>query len=185
VDEANVGGEEMLIKFFRECQLMAGLHHRNITQFIGVWFPEGSSVPAIVMEKLEMSLDDLLVGVTDVLFSLKLSILADVCRGLHYLHTHYPPVLHRDLTARNVLLTGRLVAKITDLGNSRILGVVSKSNSSGTVDASMTRAPGTLVYMAPEATSEACFYGPALDIFSFGHLALYTITQVQTIGWAL
>ena len=181
VDELNDGAEEMVLKFLKECQLMAKLHHQNITQFVGVWFPEGASIPAIVMERLQMSLDNLLVGVADIEMSLKLSVLADVSMGLHYLHTHSPPVLHRDLTARNVLLTDCLVAKITDLGNSRILGVVSKCKSSGSCDARMTRAPGTLVYMAPEATSEVCCYGPALDIFSFGHLALYTITQVQTM----
>ena len=38
--------------------------------------------------------------------------------------------------------------------------------------------PGTLVYMPPEARDDRHRYGPSLDIFSFGHLALFTITQV-------
>ena len=41
--------------------------------------------------------------------------------------------------------------------------------------------PGTLAYMPPESFDEHSRYGPQLDIFSFGHLALFTLTQVRRI----
>ena len=41
-----------------------------------------------------------------------------------------------------------------------------------------TKAPGTQYYMPPDALSDNPQYGVELDVFSFGHLALYTITQV-------
>ena len=44
--------------------------------------------------------------------SLKCSVLEDVASGLLYLHERQPPVIHRDLTSKNVLLTSSLVAKI-------------------------------------------------------------------------
>ena len=63
-------------------------------------------------------------------------------------------------------------AKITDFGCSRMIDM-----SPGQV-ARLTKHPGTLVYMPPEALNDSHEYGPSLDVFSFGHLALYTITQV-------
>ena len=59
----------------------------------------------------------------------KLSILQDVSRGLIYLHSRAPAVIHRDLTARNVLLDSAMRAKIADLGNSRIVHLLMKSLS--------------------------------------------------------
>ena len=81
--------------------------------------------------------------------------------------------MHRDLTAKNVLLTSSLVAKITDMGNSRIIDM-----RPGQMARTLTNLPGTLVYMPPEALDDRSRYGPSLDIFSFGHLALFTIIQV-------
>ena len=40
----------------------------------------------------------------------------------------------------------------------------------------MTSNPGTLDYMPPEAL-ECGVYDQKLDVFSFGHLAIYTIIQ--------
>eukprot|EP00731_Ephydatia_muelleri_P035807 Em0162g13a len=74
----------------------------------------------------------------------KISIMLDVLKGLAYLHNRSPAVIHRDLSAKNVLLTADMMAKITDFGVSRIVtrawpGVNSTQNI------------GTLVYMPPEA----------------------------------
>ena len=80
-------------------------------------------------------------------------------------HAHDPQIIHRDLTAKNVLLTSSLVAKITDLGNSRIVTL-----QPGQLARTLSRLPGTLAYMPPEALSSSARYGPSLDIFSFGHL---------------
>ena len=75
------------------------------------------------MEKLDGSLDDLIETVPNISLILKTSILEDVARGLLYLHKHDPPIVHRDLTAKNVLLTSSLVAKVTDFGNSRTVSI--------------------------------------------------------------
>ena len=103
----------------------------------------------------------------------RLSWLEGVGCGLSYLHELSPPIIHRDLTATNVLLTSYLVAKVSDVGNSKILELEPDQHAR-----TMTKQPGTPIYMAPEAMSERHRYGTPLDIFSFGCLALFTLIQV-------
>ena len=156
---------------------MAEMRHPHIVQFLGVCFLEGSTLPVLVMERLDSSLDDLLETSPGLPLALKQSLLADVARGLLYIHTRNTPIVHRDLSARNVLLTSSLVAKISDLGNARIVNL-----QSGQLARTLTRLPGTVSYMPPESFDGGSQYGPRLDIFSFGHLALFTLTQVRVLA---
>ena len=167
---------DIAAKYVQECQLMSDLHHPNIIQFLGVCFLPNCQLPLLVMEKLDGNLDDLLETVPNIPFTLKCSILGDVARGLLYLHKRTPQIIHRDITAKNVLLTSSLVGKITDLGNSRIVNVLP-----GQLAQTLSRNPGTLVYMPPEALTAAARYGPSLDIFSFGHLGIFVGLQVYLI----
>jgi len=158
-------------------QMMAEMRHPHVVQFLGLCFLEGSILPVLVMERLDSSLDDLLESTPGLPLTLKQSLLVDVVRGLLYLHTRNPPVVHRDLSARNILLTSSLVAKVSDLGNARIVNL-----QPGQLARTLTRIPGTMAYMPPEAFDQCSQYGPRLDIFSFGHLTLFTLTQVRE-GW--
>ena len=173
LDAGNVGVRNITQKYLQECQLMSDLRHPNITLFLGVCFLPDCQLPVLLMERLDGSLDDVLETVPNIPLMLKRSILEDVSRGLLYLHTHDPQIIHRDLTAKNVLLTSSLVAKITDFGNARIVNL-----QPGQLARTLSRLPGTQVYMPPEALSASSRYGPSLDVFSFGHLALFTLIQV-------
>ena len=177
-DPARVSREQMdksLREFVRECQLMSTLRHPHIVHFLGVCFLPGSRVPALVMEKLETSLHDVLdpdpppPTKTFIPLSLKCSILHNVASGLSFLHSHSPPIIHRDLSASNVLLTGGMVAKISDLGMARIVP--------GLRAATMTKAPGTSVYMPPEALDDESRYDVSIDVFSIGVLAMFVLAQ--------
>ncbi len=169
----NLGNEvvqETIETYRQECQLMANLRHPHVTQFLGLCFLEDSNIPLLVMERLTMSVNDLLENAPTIPLTIK-AVITDTCSGLVYLHSMASPIVHRDLTARNVLLTTSLTAKISDLGNSRIL-------RSDKAVQTLTKAPGTAVYMPPEALSESPSYGPSLDVFSFGHLCLFILIQV-------
>ena len=174
VDAGNIRVENVASKYVQECQLMSDLRHPNITLFLGVCFLPDCQLPVLLMERLDGNLDDLIETAPNIPLALKRSILEDVSRGLLYLHKHTPQIIHRDLTAKNVLLTSYFVAKITDLGNSRIVDLQPDQ-----LARTLSRLPGTLVYMPPEALSSPAHYGHSLDIFSFGHLALFTLTQVE------
>ena len=175
-------------EFVRECQLMSTLRHPNIVQFLGVAFFPRSRLPALVMERLLTSLHDLLApdappppgAVTPLSFfsmALKCSVVHNVACGLAYLHERSPPVIHRDLSARNVLLDSEMVAKIADLGMARIVPRVRAA-------ATMTKGPGALVYMPPEAfaptrsNTEKSKYDASIDIFSLGVVTIFTIGGV-------
>ena len=79
--------------------------------------------------------------------------------------------MHQDLTARNVLITSQETAKISDFGNGHILDIDPQSHQT------MTSLPGTLEYMPPEALGASAEYGVSLNVFSFGHLALFVAIQ--------
>ena len=162
--------------FVRECKLTSILRHPHIVKFLGVCYQSRSSteLPALVMECLDTSLHEYLESTVDVPVRMKVSILYDVAQGLLYLHSQEPnPIIHRDLTARNVLLTSKRVAKIADLGVARIVDL-----KPGQLEATMTRGPGNIIYMPPEAMGPHAKYNTSLDVFSFGNLSLFTLTQV-------
>ena len=163
---SDVGPEA--IRFLNECRLLSALKHPHIVQFLGVCFLPGSRIPALVMERLLINLHDLLETRPNIPLSLKHSFLSDVAGGIAYLHTHNPPIIHRDITARNVLLDSAMVAKIADLGVARMVS---------SLEAVMTDEPGTAIYMPPESLVKPPKYGPSIDIFILGVVALFTLTQ--------
>ena len=152
---------------------MLQLSHPNIVQCKGVCLLVDHPLPVLLMERLMTSLHDYLLHQdnSNLPVKRKVSILLDTARGLKYLHSRTPAVIHRDLTAKNVLLDSELRAQITDFGNSRFMDLYPESPES------LTGLPGTLEYMPPEAQGSRITYDPRLDVFSFGHLSLFTITQ--------
>ncbi len=127
----------LLERFVRECTLLSDLRHPHIVQFLGICFLKGSSLPVLVMEYLPHDLDKVLQGTKDLPMSIKHPILCDIARGLAFLHGREPPVIHRDLTAKNILLNSALVAKIADLGVARILDL-----HPGQMEATMSQVRG-------------------------------------------
>ena len=165
------GADRMAATFVAECRLMSTVRHPHIVQFLGVCLLPGSRLPALVMEKLLIDLHNLLENNSAIPLSMKHSILLGVSKGLTYLHTRSPAIIHRDLSARNVLLNSAMVAKIADLGNSRIINVRPSQLMT------MTKNPGNMWYMPPEAQEDASKYNTSIDVFSFGNLTLFTLTQ--------
>ena len=160
-------------KFVNECKLMGTLRHPNVVQFLGLWFSESGS-PAVdtlylVMEKMLTNLHDVLISTPIIPLGLKCSILQDTAQGIVFLHKQNPAVIHRDLSARNVLLNSAMVAKIADMGMARILPA--RDN------AIMTKQPGASVYMPPEALDDEPIYDTSIDVFSLGVLAIFVLAQ--------
>ena len=167
----HVGEKNLIGLFGREHEILARIRHRNIVPYYGICtlFPDNATV--IVMKRMEMNLSVFLEDKNNVDLPLrrKLQLLFHVARGLHHLHTQRPAIIHRDLTATNVLLNSKGVAKIGDFGNSRMVDL-------STTPELLTSNPGTLDYMPQEAL-EGGAYSTSLDIFSFGHLTIFVVIQ--------
>ena len=164
-------------KFLSECTMMSRLRHPHIVQFLGLWFDADSSL-YLVMEKMMTSLHNILepddpksttAASPNIPLGVKISILQDIARGLAFLHKQSPPVIHRDLSARNVLLNSAMTAKIADLGMARIMPPKLK--------ATMTKAPGAYIYMPPEALEDVSKYNASIDIFSLGVLIIFVLAE--------
>ena len=161
--------------FLRECRQCSMLRHPNVIQFLGVYYPTGAGganrmrLPVMVMEMMADSLTSFVDKHEKIPVHIKYSIVHDVSLGLCYLHNHDPPIVHRDLSPNNVLLTAHHVAKISDLGVAKVI----KADSRKT----MTKAPGTVDFMPPEALASSPLYGPPMDVFSFAGIILHTFNQ--------
>ena len=158
--------------FLRECEQSSRLRHTNIVRFFGIYHPPGARVPSLVMERLHCSLTSLLEDNPVVPIGTKLSIIKDVALGLRYLHTRNPPIIHRDLSSNNVLLSKAMEGKIGDLGTARLVDPRRQSR--------MTQAPGTSYFMPPEVLAEDgtnIYYGKELDVYSFGCVMLHALSH--------
>jgi len=156
--------------FYKEINTLASLRHPSIVQFLGVYFRDKSSPPILIMERMWKNLYDLLAEQPKHLpLFIKVHILYDVACGLQYLHGQKKPVVHRDLTATNILLTENLVAKIADLGQAKALEKI--------VGQRLSTAPGNVAYSAPETLKHKPTYDSKLDIFSFGCTVIHLVTE--------
>ena len=161
----------MLERFAGECELLGGLHHPCIVQFLGVWFEQCSRLPMLVMEYLHTTLSACLERYGILPKEISYGILHDVALGLRYLHERSLPIIHRDLSANNVLLASNMNAKLSDLGVAKIFNLTPARMTQMT----QTKAPGTPCYMPPEALTAKPKYTSKIDIYSYGVLIIHTL----------
>ena len=158
-------------RFEEECRLLSQIRHPNIVQFLGVHFQQRAQdavhVPILVMEFLPTNLTSCIEQYSILPKEISYSILHDVAVGLCYLHSQIPPIVHRDLSSNNVLLTPNMTAKISDLGVARILNLTPLQISR------MTQTPGTPAYMPPEVMVANPKYDTRVDEFSYGILMIH------------
>jgi len=144
--------------FAEEIALSAGLSHPNVVSFVGVAWSRVDNL-AMAMEYCHMG--DLRRFLRDTGRLLtwsrdKIRMAVGIAHALRYIHERDPPIIHRDLKSKNVLLTETLEAKIIDFG-------VSRSRKDGF----MTAGIGTPYWIAPEIL-EGKRYTEQADIYSFG-----------------
>jgi serine/threonine-protein kinase TNNI3K len=146
--------------FIAEIKLVAKLEHPKIVAFVGAAWTIEADLQALFEYMEGGDLREYLehTRAAHVWTLEKLQIAIDVVDALVYVHSFSPPLVHRDLKSRNVLLSKYLEAKLTDFGVSRYRSE----------DNTMTAGVGTGRWLAPEVISGSTDYGPAADIFSFG-----------------
>lgn len=96
-----------------------------------------------------------------------------IAKGVRYLHSLRPPVVHRDLKSANVLLTTSWIPKVTDFGTSKFyydtIGINSSSGWSNSAGAGteITGMTGTLAWSPPEVVSGSMAPGQGLKVDSY------------------
>ncbi|ETI37196.1 TKL protein kinase [Phytophthora nicotianae P1569] len=145
-------------EFAQEIELSASLKHPNIVSFIGMAWNSLNNLVMVLeyfpMGDLQSYLQkngDLMSWSRD-----KIHIAVGTASALQYLHSRTPPLIHRDLKSKNILLTRALEAKLIDFGVSR-----------ARQEYSMTAGVGTPYWTAPEIL-EGKRYTEQADIYSFG-----------------
>ena len=150
-----------------EWEVMRTLRHPCVIQYLGLAAgAPGSGQLAILMELATGNLTQLLRSGSPPLQH-QVTVTWDVTQALEYLHRQH--IMHRDLCSNNVLMVEGGTAKVGDFGTARVLG----DTSSPMMDV----APGTMVYMPPEALCQNPMYTYSLDVFSLGVLMVQICTS--------
>ena len=163
--------ERIIRRFEEECRLLSQVCHPNIVQFLGVYFQQGERAPILVMEFLPTNLTSCIEQHGILPKEISYSILHDVALGLHYLHSQTPPILHRSLSSKHILLTPNMTAKISNLGSARVLEHRQDD------ERDIRHPPGTDAFMPPEVMKHPpSMYDTFIDEFSYGVLMIHVFS---------
>nr|XP_043627341.1 probable serine/threonine-protein kinase SIS8 [Erigeron canadensis] len=149
---------DALTQFKSEVEIMLRLRHPNVVLFMGAvtrppnlsilteFLPRGSLFK--LLHRSNVQLDE----------RRRMRMALDVAKGMNYLHTSNPIIVHRDLKTPNLLVDKNWVVKVCDFGMSRMKHNTFLSSKS---------TAGTPEWMAPEVlrnepSNEKC------DVYSFG-----------------
>lgn len=144
----------------KELKLLGGFDHPNIVRFLGVSIPENTKeTPVMIVSELCSNGDlfDYIRNTSTPSLHKVLSMMLDIARGLEYLHTRKPSVIHRDCKSSNILITARGTAKIADFGLAKV-----KQSTRSMVKSLV----GTVNWQAPELWTAHPKYNHKVDVFS-------------------
>ncbi|XP_067855814.1 serine/threonine-protein kinase WNK1-like isoform X3 [Heptranchias perlo] len=155
-------------RFKEEAEMLKGLQHPNIVRFYDSWESTLKGKKCIVLVT-ELMTSGTLKTYLKRFKVMKIKVLRSWCRqilkGLHFLHTRTPPIIHRDLKCDNIFITGPTGSvKVGDLG----LATLKRASFAKSVI-------GTPEFMAPEMYEEK--YDESVDVYAFGMCMLEMATS--------
>uniref|UniRef100_A0A8C5IHR8 non-specific serine/threonine protein kinase n=1 Tax=Junco hyemalis TaxID=40217 RepID=A0A8C5IHR8_JUNHY len=155
-------------RFKEEAEMLKGLQHPNIVRFYDFWESCAKGKRCIVLVT-ELMTSGTLKTYLKRFKVMKPKVLRSWCRqilkGLLFLHTRTPPIIHRDLKCDNIFITGPTGSvKIGDLG----LATLKRASFAKSVI-------GTPEFMAPEMYEE--HYDESVDVYAFGMCMLEMATS--------
>ncbi|VDM13191.1 unnamed protein product [Wuchereria bancrofti] len=144
------------LKFMKEARIMRKFSHPNVVKIMGVMVYENPLM--IIMELCpEGSMLSYLRKNVPVNLDLKLRFATEASAGLAYLESRR--CIHRDIAARNCLLSEQLEVKISDFGMSDERRIIH--------DGKLEKVP--MKWLAPETMQQRIFSSKT-DVWSFGVL---------------
>ena len=152
--------------FLIECNVSSRIRHPNIVRFLGVHSPRSTKIPCIVMERLHCNLNNLLIQYSVIPLEIKLHILHGIGLGLRYLHSRDPPIIHKDLTSKNVLLSDGIEVKISNFCTARLIPSSHYVQTNHSADFLPSLDDPSNEIMTQE-----------VDVFSFGCVMIHTFSH--------
>ncbi|KAK0468944.1 kinase-like domain-containing protein, partial [Armillaria novae-zelandiae] len=149
-------------EFCREALVWRNLQHPNVLRFIGV--NEDFFYPSFCLISPWMKNGDILSFLRQNPRHNRMQCIREVANGLHYLHSHDPPVVHADIRGANILVTGDFHCCLADFGLAQ--AVMTRRTES------CDSKSGTVRWLAPELLQldapSHWHYMPSRDIYAFG-----------------
>jgi len=154
-----------LQRLYSEVHLLKTVRHKNIIKFYNSWIDDKNKTVNIITEIFTSgTLRQYRKKHKHVDMKAVKGWARQVLQGLRYLHSHNPPIIHRDLKCDNIFVNGNHgEVKIGDLGLATIMR-----------QAHVHSVIGTPEFMAPELYEED--YDELVDIYSFGMCLLEMVT---------
>ncbi|XP_012572240.1 probable serine/threonine-protein kinase WNK7 isoform X2 [Cicer arietinum] len=155
-----------LDRLYSEVLLLKSLRHNNIVKFYNSWIDDKRKTVNMITELFTSgSLKQYRKKHKKIDMKAVKRWARQILMGLNYLHSHNPPIIHRDLKCDNIFINGHQgEVKIGDLGLATSL---TKANAKSVI--------GTPEFMAPEMYDEN--YNELADIYSFGMCMLELVTS--------
>ncbi|XP_023711296.1 uncharacterized protein LOC111866515 isoform X3 [Cryptotermes secundus] len=156
------------LRFREEAEMLKGLQHPNIVRFYDYWEVTLTKRKYIVLVT-ELMTSGTLKTYLRRFKKINPKVLKSWCRqilkGLSFLHSRTPPIIHRDLKCDNIFITGTTGSvKIGDLG---LATLKNRSFAKSVI--------GTPEFMAPEMYEE--HYDESVDVYAFGMCMLEMATS--------
>jgi len=151
--------DEQMRAFGSEVSTMVELHHPNCVMLMGFCLQP----PVLVMEFLGRGSLHQVLHVDKTIFdwTMQIHVLVDCARGMNFLHSHDPLLMHRDLKSPNILVNDNWRCKIADFGLALLKSTGQKDKENHGMDAI-----GSLLWCAPEVLNNNPAMAPA-DVYAF------------------
>ncbi|CAI5457758.1 unnamed protein product [Closterium sp. Yama58-4] len=158
--------QEDLERLFSEVRLLKTLKHKNIIKFYNSWMDIKSKNVNFITEIFTLgTLRQYRKKHKHCDMKAVKNWSRQILRGLLYLHSHDPPIIHRDLKCDNIFVNSNQgEVKIGDLG---LAAILKHKNAAHSVI-------GTPELMAPELYEEE--HNELVDIYAFGMCVLEMVT---------
>ncbi|CAG7836898.1 unnamed protein product [Allacma fusca] len=155
-------------RFREEAEMLKNLQHPNIVRFYDYWevmTPKKKYIVLVTELMTSGTLKMYLRRFKKVNLKVLKSWYRQILKGLYFLHSRIPPIIHRDLKCDNIFISGTTGSvKIGDLG---LATLKNRSFAKSII--------GTPEFMAPEMYEE--HYDESVDVYAFGMCMLEMATS--------
>eukprot|EP00002_Diphylleia_rotans_P037715 TRINITY_DN8454_c1_g1_i4.p1 TRINITY_DN8454_c1_g1~~TRINITY_DN8454_c1_g1_i4.p1 ORF type:complete len:1525 (+),score=272.84 TRINITY_DN8454_c1_g1_i4:1596-6170(+) len=156
-------GADVVEEFSQEIGIMVQLRHPNILLYMGACVEEPNY--AIISEYMSRgTIYEEIHREPDISMEMKMKFFRDTLKGMIYLHSSNPPIIHRDLKSTNLLLDENWGVKISDFGLSTMKKVDGRNWG------------GSLAWLAPEVILQQT-YSEKSDVYAFAVIMWEILTQ--------